>query len=336
MVKIIPQPASASYASFHDAYLDQLGRVYHGLQFRNAPRGFPSRERIGVQYTVLDPRQRVPVAPARRVNIVFNFAEALWYLSGRNDLDFIAYYASSMNRYSMDGRTLTGTAYGRKLFGAEGGRSQWDSVVSQLRDDPDSKRAVMQIFDGAELQVEDNIDVSCTLGLQFLLRDAELHLISYMRANDAYRGMVSDVFSFTLLQEFLATELGVGLGSYIHTVGSLHIYLHDDQRVREVLSSPTPAPRDRPAFPAMPSGSNWPVVHELLKLEEALRDNRHRISPDISGLGLPGYWSQVLLLFEFYRRLRVGEPTAEIVGALHPLYRDLVTWRWRKRTEAAR
>lgn len=336
MGNITSEPASTSYVNFHDAYLDQLGLVYCSPQFHNAPRGFSSRERIGVQYTLLDPRQRVPFAPARRVNIVFNFAEALWYLSGRDDLDFIEYYAPSMHRYSMDGKSLTGTAYGRKIFGTEDGTSQWDSVVSQILEDPDTKRAVVQIFDSAELRVKDNIDVSCTLGLQFLLRDHELHMVSYMRANDAYRGMVSDVFSFTFLQEFMAAELGVSLGSYVHVAGSLHIYLPDDPRVREVLSSAAQAPEEMSAFPAMPAGSNWPVVHELLEIEEALRNNCHRISPDTSGLGFPDYWSQVLLLFEFYRRLRLGEPTAEIVSALHPLYRYLVTWRWMTRTEAAR
>jgi thymidylate synthase len=253
------QTEEHSYANFHDAYLDQLGRVYHSPQFHNSPRGFPSRERVGVQYTVVDPRQRVPFTPVRRVNIVFNFAEALWYLAGRDDLEFIAYYAPSMRRYSMDGRTLTGTAYGRKIFGAEDGRSQWNSIISQIREDPDTKRAVTQIFSGTELQVNDNIDVSCTLGLQFLLRESELHMVSYMRANDAYRGMVSDVFSFTFLQEFLAAEMNVSLGRYIHTVGSLHIYLHDDPRIREVLSSTAAErgkcqhfPRCQPAATGLP------------------------------------------------------------------------------------
>lgn len=57
--------------------------------------------------------------PSRKTNIVFNFAEALWYLSGKNDLDFIEYYASNMRKYSMDGKCLTGTAYGKKYFNTE-------------------------------------------------------------------------------------------------------------------------------------------------------------------------------------------------------------------------
>ena len=45
----------------------------------------------------------MPLVPVRRLNIVFNFAAALWYVSGRDNLDFIAYYAPSMRRYSADG-----------------------------------------------------------------------------------------------------------------------------------------------------------------------------------------------------------------------------------------
>ena len=127
---------------------------------------------MGVRFRLARADQRVPLVPARRLNIVFNFAEALWYLAGRDDLDFIAFYAPSIRKYSADGHRLTGTAYGRSLCGAPDGRpDQWPTVVETLREDPDSKRAVIQIFRGEELQVADNPDVSCTLGLQFLLRD---------------------------------------------------------------------------------------------------------------------------------------------------------------------
>ena len=58
---------------------------------------------------------------------MFCYAEALWYLLGRDDLGMIAYYAPGLARYSADGRTLTGSAYGPKLRAlGPSGRSQWD------------------------------------------------------------------------------------------------------------------------------------------------------------------------------------------------------------------
>lgn len=201
------------FDTFHHAYSHVLRGLIDEPDYRNSLRGFSSRERIGVHYRLRAADQRIPFVPARKLNIVFNFAESLWYLSGRDDLDFIAYYAPSIRKYSADGIRLTGTAYGRAFFGDDERPNQWKSVVAQLRDDADSKRAVLQIFRGEELAVPGNPDVSCTLGLQFMLRGDALHGVGFMRANDAYRGMSSDVFSFTLIQEMLARELGVRVGS---------------------------------------------------------------------------------------------------------------------------
>lgn len=328
---------TGQYISFHEAYVDQLRQVFWEPTYFNAPRGQHSRERLAAQFQLRDPRQRLAFIPRRRTNIVFNFAEALWYLAGRDDLDFIEYYAPSMRCYSMDGHRLTGTAYGPKIFGQSRQRSQYNTIVDVLTNDPDSKRAIVQIFDSDELLAPGNIDVSCTLGFQFFLREGALHAQAYMRANDAYRGMVSDVFSFTLIQEYLAGELGVELGSYTHVAGSLHVYRTDDARVTAVLADPAgsgPAPF---RLPAMPRDDNGPAVAALLEIEEQLRCNRLRLPADPDRLDLPPYWAQVALLFETYRRTRHDEPlTADLVAALEPAYRFFVVHRWETESTSER
>ncbi len=324
-----PETSAACYPDFHCAYVDQLRLVFEHPTYFNAPRGHRSRERLAAQFQLRDPGQRVTFAPSRRVNIVFNFAEALWYLAGRDDLDFIAYYASTMRSYSMDGRCLTGTAYGPKIFGGARRHRQYDTIVDLLTRDPDSKRAVIQIFDADELRVADNIDVSCTLGLQFFLREGRLHAIAYMRANDACRGMVSDVFSFTMIQEFLASQLGAELGTYTHVAGSLHIYEPDNTRVVALLADPAAAGPPPYRLPAMPRGDNRPAVASLLEIEEQLRLNRLRLPVNVDRLDLPPYWAQVALLFETYRRIRQREPlTTDLLAALDPSYRFFVAHRW--------
>ncbi|TQM85211.1 thymidylate synthase [Saccharothrix saharensis] len=320
---------AVEFDTFHHAYTAVLRSLVDEPSYRNAPRGQPSSERLGVQYRLRRPSQRVPLVPARRLNIAFNLAEALWYLSGRDDLDFIGYYAPGMHKYSADGVRLTGTAYGRAIFGGDGRPDQWRAVVDQLRDDPDSKRAVVQIFRGEELAVPGNPDVSCTLGVQFLVREGVLHAMAFMRANDAYRGMSSDVFSFTFLQELMARELGLRLGGYVHSVGSMHVYDSDARRAREVLADPAAAADPELPFPEMPEGDNWPFVRRVLDLEEPLRLDRHRLDPDVDLNGLPDYWAQVLLVLELHRAVRHGgAPDAGAVAMLWPCYRWLVG-RWR-------
>ncbi|MFI0773145.1 thymidylate synthase [Streptomyces sp. NPDC021212] len=319
-----------SFPGFQDAYLHHVSDLLHDPQFHNAPRGFHSQERLGVAFTLEDPRRRLITHPARRTNLVFNVAEALWYLAGRDDLGYLAYYAPSVARYSADGRRLTGTAYGPRIFQyGTRGLDQWATVVDTLRQDPDSKRAVIQILHPHELRVADNPDVACTLCLQFLLREGRLHMVGYMRANDVYRGMVSDVFSFTFLQEMMARQLGAELGGYTHVAGSLHLYRPDLPAARR-LDAPLPADLPADAMEPLPEGDNRPYLAHVLRIEEELRTDALRLDRDrLDALDLPGYWSQVVALFELYRRVRHGTaPDDGLVDRLSPLYRQLMVTRF--------
>ena len=313
------------YDTFEQAYAAHLRKVRDEPEFSNAPRGFRSREILGVTYRLNTPRERVIRRASRRTNIFFNFAEALWYLSGSNNLDMVRFYAPSMGKYSADGRTLRGTAYGPRIFNFGGaGVNQWDSVIKTLRDDPDSKRAFIQIFAPEELLITDNIDVACTIGLQYAIREGQLHAQSYMRANDAYRGTASDVFSFTFLQELLAHQLGLALGTYTHVVGSYHLYASDDELADRFLADTSQL--DHEPFPAMPPGDNWACVHEILELERALRTDRLKLGRfEIEQLGLPPYWAQVAALFSLHARHRLeGTTDRDVMDFLVPLYARLV------------
>ncbi|MFE2442731.1 thymidylate synthase [Streptomyces sp. NPDC059426] len=318
------------FQGLQDAYLHHLAELLDEPQFRNAPRGHDSQEIIGSGFTLDDPLRRLVTHPVRRTNLVFNFAEALWYLSGRDDLAFPAHYAPSLTRYSVDGRHLTGTAYGPRIFRhGPGALDQWAAVTETIRKDPDTKRAIIQIFEPRELLVPANPDVACTLALQFLLREGRLHAVAYMRANDAYRGMVSDVFSFTFLQEAMARQLRVPVGTYTHVAGSLHLYRPDVQAAARLVADGTRGDLPPHRMPALPEGDNRPHVARVLELEEALRTGALRLDADrIDALGMPLYWAQVVTLFELHRRALAAEPAGDLAGLLPPLYRHLMCRRF--------
>jgi hypothetical protein len=132
-----PELTGPAFATFTDAYLAVLSSVTCCHQYETATRGNTAHEILNVTFTVRDPLARSPYLAARKANIVFNHAEALWYLSGRDDLAMIAHYAPRLRGFSADGRRLTGTAYGPRLFGpAPDGSSQLDRVIALLRADP--------------------------------------------------------------------------------------------------------------------------------------------------------------------------------------------------------
>ncbi|MFY7069411.1 thymidylate synthase [Nocardiopsis changdeensis] len=328
------------FASFHDAYLAVLEAVTAEPEYTTSSRGNDSVEITNVSFRLTDPRNRLPFLERRAVNVVYNIAEALWYAAGRDDLDMIGYYAPGMAAYSADGKVLTGTAYGTKLFTPDqDNATQWARVLELLRADPGSKRAVLAIYRAEELAVPDNPDVSCTIAAQFLLRAGRLNLTCYMRGNDAYMGMVSDVFAFTFLQEVAARELGVELGHYTHHVGSMHVNDRDAKTVRRLLNEPrTPGyVRPDPPLPTMGTGTSMAVIAQVLEHEEALRTDRTGYTPaQVAALPLPAYWQQVVLLFEVYRQIKHtdGPVGAAHLEVLDPAYRWLIARRWKNRMPA--
>jgi thymidylate synthase len=312
-----------TFPTFQDAYVEVLRHVSEQYEHRPAPRGNAARECLNVSFSLTDPRDRIVYAPARRTNIVFSFAEALWYLWGRDDLEMIAYYAPRLAKFSADGTTLTGSAYGPRMFRpATTGRSQWERVRDLLVSEPGSKRAVLGLFRPEELVNPGNSDVSCTLGLQFMLRSGHLHATAYMRGNDAVIGLLSDVFSFTLIQEFTALQIGAQLGSYAHHVGSMHVGDHDADRAAAIVAD-ADADAEHDRFPVAPMPpTNWSDLHIVQRHEEKLRRDEERLNPyDVSWLGLAPYWQQVLLMFEIYRQIvhHPGDPvTPQALQALAP------------------
>lgn len=326
----------ALFPTFEPAYLAVLTHITRQFEYRNAPRGNAACECLGLSFRIENPRERLPYIAARKVNPVFHFAEALWYLAGRSDLEMIGYYAPRMRHSSIDGRTIGGSAYGSRMFNPVGrdSVSPFARVLELLRTEKDSKRGLLPVFTADELAVDGNPDMSCVVALHLLAREGRLHMVCYMRANDCDRGLLSDVFSFTLIQEFAAVQLGLELGSYTHHIGSAHIGERDAPRVARVLHEAmerTECAGDRFVFPVMPSDTTFATIAAVLRAEEALRTNKIRYGPqEVSSLGFDPYWCQVLLLFEIYRQLQhTAEAVDEsVLDALDPGFRRLTGWRW--------
>jgi thymidylate synthase len=158
---------------------------------------------------------------------------------------------------------------------------------------PTSRRAVIQIFN-AEDNAKRHKEVPCTTALQFLLREGKLHLIANMRSNDAYIGLPHDVFCFTMLQEMVARILGVELGSYRHSVGSMHLYDKNRAAARRYLDEGF---QRHVEMPSMPEGDPRPAIRRLFDAERLIRA-RKRV--DAGSLGLHPYWADLVRLLQIH------------------------------------
>jgi len=193
-----------------------------------------SREVLNASFEIIHPRQRYMFKAERKMDPFYAFGQVLWYLSGSNNLKDISYYDDSWNKRSDDGKTLN-SAYGYKIFNTEFcGFSQYKKVLSILRKNQDSRQAIINLHKPHDKDTNDEL---CTVYLQFFIRQNKLHMITNMRSNDALWGFTYDIFAFTFIQEMIALELGIELGSYYHNVGSMHMYDKDREQCLSVLNN---------------------------------------------------------------------------------------------------
>ena len=186
--------------------------------------GAVTGEVINAVTVIDDPKDNLVTSPIRKLSHKYAIGELLWYLSGSNKLDAIANYSKAWNKLSDDGETVN-SAYGYRIF-EKFGFDQWEHVKGLLKVDHNSRQAVIHI---KEPNPEKTKDLPCTVALQYFIRDGKLYATTYMRSNDIWLGFPYDVFTFTCLQIKMAFELGVGIGSYTHIAGSLHLYSRNVQ-----------------------------------------------------------------------------------------------------------
>lgn len=135
-----------------------------------------------VLITYEKPKERVLFNQARDCNPFMHLYEALWMLAGRNDVAPLAYYAKQFREYSDDGETLNG-AYGYRWRRArnveyypDNPKGVWFGepaavwpvdqlkiLIDHLRDKPDSRRAVLQMWSVEDdlLKIDSSKDVCC-------------------------------------------------------------------------------------------------------------------------------------------------------------------------------
>jgi len=207
-----------------------------------APRGMPTKELLGVTTVIDNPRERLLTMPSRRTNAVFNLLEALWILAGLRAVRYLAPYNKQFLDFSLDidptpqpadfykdsalRDAHTNAPYGYRLRHSDPEIDQFKHVVESLKADRDSRQAVCALWDPHLDSYASKVkDRPCNTTLYFKIRDGKLHLTVSNRSNDVTFGLYNVNFiQFTIIQEALASILGVPVGTYRHYSDSLHAY----------------------------------------------------------------------------------------------------------------
>lgn len=198
---------------------------------RDAPE-MPSRygntkELVQVSIACKDPLDRLIHYKSRKENIIAQIAEVLWVIGGSDEIFYLTPFLPRAPEFSDDGETWR-AAYGKRLRDYRGKVDQLKTIIEILKQDLYSRRAFMVISD-PEIDLNPGKDITCNTFISYLVRKEDgidkLFMSVTNRSNDFVWGYTSvNYIEFTMLQEFIANQLGVKPGTYVHNSVSFHVY----------------------------------------------------------------------------------------------------------------
>lgn len=186
-------------------------------------------EIIGASFALNDPLLN------RNDHSKYDYAEEFfqWMMTGDKTLSEGVLKLNAWSKRFVDSTGLPdsfSTTYGWKI------KKQLPTILSELDKHRDSRRAYINILtpdDQIVLTLKTTHEYPCTIGLQTFVRNDKVHMIANMRSNNAYAVMPYDVYNFTRLQQHIASELKLDMGTYYHQINSAHVYKGDARRLRE-------------------------------------------------------------------------------------------------------
>lgn len=114
------------------------------------------------------------------------------------------------------------------------GQAGLDGVISLLRSEPQTKRALLTLVPTGTGKVP------CVNVIQFLVREQSLQTIYFARAQDVFKKLYADALCVARMAQLVADGMNLSAGSLTGFIGSGHIYDADLSASRKLLAE---APR---------------------------------------------------------------------------------------------
>lgn len=255
------------------AYLDVIRRVLDLGVLKENRTGVDTIASFCETYRV-DLAAGYPLLTTKKVYFDSMLHEVLWYLSGEPHIRTLRQHTRIWNAWADDEGRLE-TAYGRfwrrfpvpdrgaRLEGevwpgpdhpnvrreADGSLSfdQVGFVVDELRRNPTSRRLVVSAWHPANAAVSKLPPCHFTWVLN-VQRDADgaqrLHCHLTQRSADLALGVPFNLACYALLTQVIADQVGMALGTFVHTLVDCHVYVNHVEGLREQLNrAPLSPPR---------------------------------------------------------------------------------------------
>ena len=202
--------ANEAYEYVHDQILQ------YGVDFGD------TKALFNVGFYITDPKDRKIINKERNWKEDYAEAEWQWYLSGdRSVFKLEDIYGKVPEIWK---RMADPLGHVNSNYGWQWKRNdQIDFVYDLLKNEPDTRQAVITILDTKEHDAH-TFDTPCTYAIQFTIVHGRLDMCVTMRSNDLWYGFCNDQYQFSKLQDLMAFRLDIETGVYYHFAHNMHLY----------------------------------------------------------------------------------------------------------------
>ena len=200
----------------------------HGVKFAD------TRALFNIGFTMHRPQLNIIADEKRKWNLDYAKAEWEWYLSRDPHVKGLGKIYGKIPpiwERMADKEGDVNSNYGyqwqrgsvhKRVMGAEE-TSQLDYVINKLKKHKHTRHAAISIYDAKEHDKFDT-DTPCTYAIQFTNVENRLNMCVTMRSNDLWYGFCNDQYQFSKLQEMIAKEINIEMGTYYHFAHNFHLY----------------------------------------------------------------------------------------------------------------
>jgi hypothetical protein len=116
------------------------------------------------------------------------------------------------------------TFYGPRIL------EQTPFIISELKKNPDSRRAVISILEKSDLLLldkDESLEYPCCDSATFFIRGQKLHIHLHMRSQNMGQVLKLDMYLWARFTCELAEMLGIPAGTFTSSVVSAHVFIKD-------------------------------------------------------------------------------------------------------------
>ena len=226
-----------------DVYVDMLKQLLKQepeLDYRStwADGSQPTTRRILGYFQEVDLAKGFPILNLRKINWRAAIDEMDWiYLKQTNDVSQLN--SKIWNQWKSD-RGLIEKAYGYQIAKPTMGHSsQFHYVLHELKNNPSSRRIMMNMFDSKDQYIKAHESlIECAYATHFSVKDNKLDMTLIQRSGDAMVAALIgswNMVQYSFLQHLIAKEVGLEVGVFRHFIQDLHLYNHHEEEAKRLI-----------------------------------------------------------------------------------------------------